>query len=57
MQIPDADFEQLKAELISLYYESRKNGDFYVMGETDYLLQKLQSIEAKNLKKKNALKS
>ena len=57
MQIPNADYEQIKAELISLYFEARKLGDIYVMEEIDYLLQKLQNIEAKNLKKKNALKS
>lgn len=57
MQIPNTDYEQIKAELISLYFEARKLGDIYVMEEIDYLLQKLQNIEAKNLKKKNALKS
>ena len=57
MQIPNTDYEQFKAELITLYFEARKRGDIYVMEETDYLLQKLQTIEAKNLKKKNALKS
>ena len=57
MQIPNVDFEQIKSELITLYYEARKNGDIYVMEEIDYLLQKLQSIESKNLRKKKALQS
>lgn len=56
MIINNQDFEQIKSELITLFHEARKQQDFYVMEEADYLLQKLQNIEAKNLKKKNSLK-
>lgn len=56
MIISNADFEQLKEELTKLFFVARNNSDFYVMEEADYLLQKLQTIEAKNLKKKQSLK-
>ena len=57
MVVNNQDFEQIKAELITLFHMARKQGDIYVMEEVDYLLQKLQSIESKNLRKKKALKS
>ena len=56
MIISNSDFEQIKSELITLFHEARKNADFYVMEEADYLLQKLQTIENKNLRKKQSLK-
>lgn len=56
MIIKDADFEQLKEELITLYNVGRNYGDIYVMEECDYLLQKLQTIENDYLRRKNALR-
>ena len=55
MQIKKQDFEQIKAELITLYQMGRKSGDFYVSEECNYLLNKLQQIELENIKSKSAL--
>lgn len=57
MQIPNADYEQIKAELITLFHMARKQGDIYVMEEAGYLVEKLQEIELKNLRKKSSLKA
>lgn len=56
MIIKDDDFEQLKAELITLYKTGRNYGDIYVMEECDYLLQKLQTIETDYLRRRSALR-
>lgn len=56
MVIKDEEFTQLKVELIGLYKVGRNNGDFYVMEECDYLLQKLQNIENEYLRRRNSLK-
>lgn len=57
MNINNQDFEQIKAELITLFHMARKQGDIYVMEEAGYLVEKLQEIEIKNLRKKSALKA
>ena len=36
---------------------ARKQGDIYVMEEAGYLVEKLQEIELKNLRKKSSLKA
>lgn len=57
MIISNKDFNQIKSELITLFHESRKLGDIYVMEECGYLVEKLQEIEIKNIRKKSALKA
>ncbi len=57
MIIKDVDFEMIKSELISLYHTARKQQDFYVMEELDYLLHHLQSIENAQIKKKQKIHS
>lgn len=57
MNINNQDFEQIKAELITLFHMARKQGDIYVMEEAGYLVEKLQAIEIKNLRKKAQLKA
>lgn len=57
MIVSNQDFEQIKAELITLFHMARKNGDIYVMEEAGYLVEKLQEIEIKNLRKKSSLKA
>ena len=57
MIVSNQDFEQIKAELITLFHMARKQGDIYVMEEADYLVKKLQEIEIKNLRKKSSLKA
>ena len=57
MNISNQDFEQIKAELITLFHMARKQGDTYVMEEAGYLVEKLQEIEIKNLRKKSTLKA
>lgn len=55
MQIKKQDFEQIKAELITLYIIGKNYGDIYVTEECNYLLNKLQQIEVENIKLKSAL--
>jgi len=55
MYIKKQDFDQIKAELITLFHMSRKQGDIYVMEEAGYLVEKLSEIEIANIKKKSAL--
>lgn len=57
MIISKQDFNQIKSELITLFHESRKCGDIYVMEECGYLVEKLTEIELENLKKRKAFKS
>ena len=56
MIISNQDFNQIKSELITLFHMARKQGDIYVMEEAGYLVEKLQDIEIKNLRKKSTLK-
>ena len=56
MNISNQDFNQIKSELITLFHMARKEGDIYVMEEAGYLVEKLQEIEIKNLRKKSTLK-
>lgn len=55
MNIKTQDFEQIKSELISLYFQARKYDDFYVCDELDYLISFLQRIENQNISKKQKL--
>lgn len=57
MNISNQDFEQIKAELITLFHMARNQGDIYAMEEAGYLVEKLQEIEIKNLRKKSVLKA
>lgn len=57
MNISNQDFNQIKSELITLFHMARKQGDIYVMEEAGYLVEKLQEIELKNLRKKSSLKA
>ena len=52
MIISNQDFNQIKAELITLFHMARKESDIYVMEEAGYLVEKLQEIELENIKKK-----
>lgn len=56
MIISNQDFNQIKAELITLFHMARKESDIYVMEEAGYLVEKLQEIELENIKKKQTLK-